>query len=1687
MSNTTNNIKNEYTSLAKEGNLHDATIAELYETGNASYAPHSRGIVYTISNEYISSIEKYDDLAADYLTTHPEQYVTTQWLYINQTLPTEDGTYFIPLPNLQIFQEEAEYPRIQVVETYDVSLDPNTSTGMYKDFAESSSSLKDFAVRINRSYQSTFLDPYPLPEIITTWNSYQANWDNLTQAQLIELVTGNLFSLDSTDYTAFIGNQSQVIYDVMTTQNTKLVNYLNTNYKNEVEHRFFKSINVTGTEDNVFYKIIDSNPTDTIDKVVMFKDPNKRTGNGLFNANDWAPYNSQTIFYDLAGNPYSPDHDPIETGVGTVIPIPTNYNDVVSNQLYSLNTIDSWTNPEAKFLYSQIIQVRFKRMMAGDFSNGSETIKASIVPVAAKNLSRNEYYQDFVTTDTQLRRDYANYLYDWGVESITLSANGNVVFTWYGLGGTPQTCTISNWTSKFSVVNPQHLEKTSKRVISPSTLHNFLPYAEWHKAVYGEYPTGEINATRSAQWFNTLNSDQFGFWIDPYTKQEDWATMSYDVPGREPVVVVRGDNPEQWNGINKSYIAPCGGYNQIIWGCGLSPDFMYPVVDISRPTPNTKTECLVYCNDVGYHSIKLAFVTATVEEYLLAKFKPNVNTNRQHKIINDINDWAANRGGMIFPKNVRCAYFANDTSNVLNCSGFRVAYLPSLVRVVDTVSTILCSFIGILCFIICFVIIKRYVENNRINIGIMRANGISKLKIALSLSPFALFPAVIGGIAAYITGLLLQPAALHLFSNYWMLPTPLIAFDWVSFLACIFLPFALFSIICFFTTMLVLRVNSVELMKSGSEFKTNSFSRIAKKPFKHFGVITRFRVSLAFNSITRLLMLAAMSCLTMSSLVFAMTTFDKLNMSKTVNSSQFDYKFNIELTTPTVSGSVFSVYDYSKTQDADRIQGLGYSDPENYIFNLSWNTCDTSLDPSQHEWRTTRGYDSYPEFTKWYSHNVISGLEPLSPFGTWYKDAANKNGNLMMPTTSDATGQDIDLLFLQNKFCSRLSLDHSVGLPGVASSNPWEIALALMPANSRNMAADSYNKMINVAGHRVHDGITKWQQLCVDKGMPESLVHTDTGHVVWSDEDDWTETVHEAAEETGKWMDLKFNSDDEYWYNNFAGFFIYDKDTDTYTLNNDILVIGELLQGFNEDFIHLLRTIYTDADLLKMEYPITYGNVPLNWNVHKGSKPDETYTYVSGKIKALSNHHSFDPERQIKIEGIANHSDYIKLTDKNGKSLNERLFDDSLVTDDTHPIIINAYAAHKYSLSKGSIITLDVTNMADRYIQKIHPENYAEDANEVKFKVVGISQGTNNEAYYTAQKRANDILGLPNGISWNKTHKYMMWAPSTWTTTASGLPALADLGGVGAADDSMRIYKFSDGTDFLGAPICDDSEKKLSGVRVPIGFNGIYTENDTGKPITGGLSLYSYTGMYPGSSVFESGGGQTADKNNKFAQTLSYGANLAIANLMVGGVEGVPSGKELTFYQACQRNLEAGPEGWSEYEGYIDQFIQKLVDAYGKTTMITSIAGANDVAASDLIYSNLIATFDLAQTSIMSIIIPITIIIVTVISNLIITDSKKMAAMMKALGYSDAKNLMSILALFVPTIILGLGLAVPLSFGLTIGYQSIIFNTANILVDVTQKWWYYVAAVGGIGIILIGTYGIGFVSIKRDRLVDQIK
>lgn len=1686
MSNTTQNISNQYDSISTSGNIHDFTASELYDIGNAVYTVDTKGVYVTGTGRNFVAQNKLEN-------PNPKQGEKKE-IAISQLCTgarTEDEkTYFFTIPEQQKLVDE-KTKTTTFVRSYHLILDPDYSTGLYSKFATQGSMYVEFDVKINQAFNEDEEIPEELNALQELQEAPVEQWieDHIDAVDTVTADGTNIYQRDYSLFTKQVNDHTNVIFSLMTTSNTPLSQELNKNYKNELDYRFFKSINVTATKDNIFYKVIDSNPSDTIDKIVMFDDPNGSQGYTLYNSTDAQPYGSEIKILDDNGKQITPG-----TSIDNLFTIPSTFDDVALTHVYRISETQSWSS-QAKLAYSQIMRIRFQRMHSGNNTKAELVDKDTgvLVKLSALGKQYKTYSNDFFNPESEIGKAYEDYYsnyYEDGAETVTVSANGNIIFGWTGFGGTPQTCTISNWTSNLSIVNPQHLSAVGKRVLDPRAITSFQPFRKWYNAIYGkEYTDTNISKELACEWFNSLNSTEFAYWINPdrttSTSSLDYYAHVKDFSDDKKIEI----NPvtvkkSEWKGIDNSQIVDCGGYFQIIWGCGLTPDFVYPVVDISRPTPNVNTECLVYCNETGYKSIKLAFANSSVEEYIVGKFKNNVGADRQAAIINEINKWAAEN--MVYPKGTKVAYSSTDMLNVLNCSSFRIAYIPNLINTINILTIVLCVFIGILCFIICLIIIKRYVENNRVTIGIMRANGISKFKIAVSLFPFALIPSVIGGVGAYVVGFFLQAPALTLFKNYWMLPTPLLGFDWVSFIACIFLPFILFVLICFLATFIVLRISSVELMKPGSEFKASGFSRAIKKPFKYFGVLTRFRVSLAFNSLGRLIVLAIASCLTMTSLVFAFTTMDKLDASRTANSTQYNYSFNVKLTTPTASGSTYCIDDCSvpTSIEGDSVIGYGRTNSDNYIYNLSWDTTDTSSGKLP-EW-----FDEYskPNLAKYYSNSQITGL--IETLGNQYRDTLSKYGNLLVPNISDSTGQVEDLYYLAQKSSSKFTLDYNVGI-GTISSNPWEIALALMPANSRNIAADAFNKIMDYVGHKIAEADKKFLDAinttklkgCYHDGKLSSYEIEVEKEI---DRDEIEPCINYAKQKAGKWSLFTESLDPDHllyrvWKNSYLNFFNYDKDTDKYTLITDMSVVGMKIIGipaplaFNEQFLTLIKTVCSDPYCVSNEYRIVYGVLPINQEFELDqTKRDELYTYITGKMSDISTpqRNDFDPNHEITIEGIKENSNYIKLTDAKNNNLNKVLFENDKDGINEKPIIINAFAAHKYNLHVNDSFVITASNMVDRYDRAIHPNDYKSDeSNKIKFKVVGVSIGTTNEAFYTTQNVANNLLGLPNGKTWNKTHKYMMWskdATSEWTKTGDTAPRIIDMAGVGASDPTKAVIYDGQG---------NKEEIDKFNPNIPVGFNGMYTLNKAGRPITSTMPLYSYTGFYPSTSVFNSEGDAA---NNKMTIVLMKNNNLALANI----ASGINNPK---YAEGCRLWCEDAIDENKYREQYVTPFINDLVKYFGATTMITAINGGMDVAASDLIYTNLINTFNMAETSIMAIIIPITIIIVGIISNIIINDSKRLAAMLKALGYSDKKNISSILALFIPTILIGIALAVPLVYGITIGYQAIIFNTANILVDVTQKWWYYIVAIGGIGVILGGTYAAGFVSLKRDRLVDQIK
>jgi putative ABC transport system permease protein len=187
-------------------------------------------------------------------------------------------------------------------------------------------------------------------------------------------------------------------------------------------------------------------------------------------------------------------------------------------------------------------------------------------------------------------------------------------------------------------------------------------------------------------------------------------------------------------------------------------------VSFDKLVPNYKKECIIFTNTSGYQRINDAFRSSEVESYLVAKF--NSNEKNQKQILTNINHNEEFRSEMMYPTSMVIAYLKDDINNILSLAALRVAFVPQLIDKLNIANIALSIFLLVLSLLICIFVINNYISSKRVEIGIMRANGVRRRKIVFSLIPFAMIPAIIGGVIGYIVGFLLGGPVVQLFHNY---------------------------------------------------------------------------------------------------------------------------------------------------------------------------------------------------------------------------------------------------------------------------------------------------------------------------------------------------------------------------------------------------------------------------------------------------------------------------------------------------------------------------------------------------------------------------------------------------------------------------------------------------------------------------------------------------------------------------------------------------------------------------------------------------------------------------------------------------------------------------------------------------------------------------------------------------------
>ncbi|WP_462218223.1 ABC transporter permease [Mycoplasmoides genitalium] len=456
--------------------------------------------------------------------------------------------------------------------------------------------------------------------------------------------------------------------------------------------------------------------------------------------------------------------------------------------------------------------------------------------------------------------------------------------------------------------------------------------------------------------------------------------------------------------IDQKYKISIDNIDYLVIGVGISPDFVYPVFSASLIVPNIENEQLYYVNQTGYERTFSSFLTNPVETAIVARL---INLESD---LNTINQWAVEN--MSWPTNIKAAYSSSDTTNILNLLAARTVFIPNLINTINLVALFLTIAILTVAIIVSILILISYLKKNTEQIGILKANGLSGKKINLSLLIFGLIPAIVGAISGYSFGIGFQDVAIHLFSNYWFIPTATSSFSVVGLLFFSLFVILIMSSISLLVGSIILKKDVVKILKHDSEFKVSRLGLSSKKLFARFGIMTRFRVALAFNAPWKLVFLTLMSSFTMMILNLSFATKDSFeNAQSKTNLTNQNHQYEFELASATTQSGLLKWQLFAElgTTDKRSESSVKLANKRMDISNV-----DASKD--------------------WKNQQVINFL-------------------------SDASGFSNDLNYLENIVQSKIGLDYSLGFNNIVS-NPWRLSETLMPTNQASASNTAFQNFL---------------------------------------------------------------------------------------------------------------------------------------------------------------------------------------------------------------------------------------------------------------------------------------------------------------------------------------------------------------------------------------------------------------------------------------------------------------------------------------------------------------------------------------------------------------------------------------------------------------------------------------------------
>ena len=320
-------------------------------------------------------------------------------------------------------------------------------------------------------------------------------------------------------------------------------------------------------------------------------------------------------------------------------------------------------------------------------------------------------------------------------------------------------------------------------------------------------------------------------------------------------------------------------------GFTYAPDYIYPLVSYSSFMFDEETNNVIYIYKDNFKDIN------GVEEKSYSIF---YHGDMERKF--DFEELAKliDLSGKPKDNSITKIFYGGSNAGISIFAGTRMGRISALQMEFSTdrlfANSFLYLLLGIAVFVIA-IITKKRIEDEKLQIGVLKSLGYSPLSIAVSYLVYPIIGSLIGGILGYIIGALVNGPLATMYVSYFIVPLADFKINTKYLVNCIVLPTVLLSTLSYIIALFMLRKKPLYLLREGSNLKINVFSKLANKitsvlPFKY-----RFKYSLAFRSISKLLVVAITSFFTGMLIVLTLIGMNLMQnlIDKSFEGMKYDY------------------------------------------------------------------------------------------------------------------------------------------------------------------------------------------------------------------------------------------------------------------------------------------------------------------------------------------------------------------------------------------------------------------------------------------------------------------------------------------------------------------------------------------------------------------------------------------------------------------------------------------------------------------------------------------------------------------------------------------------------------------------------------------------------------------------------